>query len=307
MKNENNFRVQMMRVKGDYAPFVKVEYLDQDANEHAALLLVDSCSCHNVLIGPRAARHGVLLEKEEGIMNVYGSGNVMVQTSLAKSHFAFGGKQFHESFCIYGNDMELPAKIGDLPLLGILGNLFMQQNHLTIDYSDYTLHTSDVNPENLSISDCEFFFPMEIGMERYNLPVLALRKNDDVIVLLADTGATNNMIAAQSIEDFGLNCRFLESTDVISGIAGSTEVHDAMMDFSLLTYTEGDPGVVHREDLFKVTPHYIITPEAGECDKDGELLPPIVGIIGSPFMAKEKWALDFGAGLIYRSERHQSA
>ena len=32
MKNKNNFRVQMMRVIGDLAPFVRVEYVDQDAN-----------------------------------------------------------------------------------------------------------------------------------------------------------------------------------------------------------------------------------------------------------------------------------
>ena len=30
MKDQNNFRVQMMRVKGDLAPFAKVEYVDQD-------------------------------------------------------------------------------------------------------------------------------------------------------------------------------------------------------------------------------------------------------------------------------------
>ena len=32
MKNQTNFRVQMMRVKGDLAPFAQVEYVDQDAD-----------------------------------------------------------------------------------------------------------------------------------------------------------------------------------------------------------------------------------------------------------------------------------
>ena len=44
MKNETDFMVQLMRVKGDLATFAKVEYVDQDANTHSALIVVDSCS-----------------------------------------------------------------------------------------------------------------------------------------------------------------------------------------------------------------------------------------------------------------------
>ena len=300
MKNENNFRVQMMRVKGDLAPFVKVDYVDQDGKEHTALMVVDSCSCHNILFGCHAQQYGLVLQGEEGTMNVECTGNEIVTTSLAKFHFVLGGEQFHESFGITEGDINIIEKVDDLPLVGVLGNIFMQQHNLAIDYSDYTLHTSDVNPDNLPISACDFFFPMEIGLERYGLPVLAIRQNGSDLVAMADTSATDNMIAMQSIKDNGFDCQVLDTTDVISGIGGEMEVRDAKMRFSLLTLTEDDTEVVNHEDSFKVTSEYMITPEEGKCDKNGVQLPPVVGVIGSPFMAKEGWVLDFGVKYIYK-------
>lgn len=306
MKSNNNFKVQMLRVKGDLAPFVKVEYVDQDAKEHSVLMVADSCSCHNILIGTRAERHGVVLQKEEGTMKIGGAGNEMVTTSLAKFHFVLGGEQFYESFCIKEGDIQIPMEIEGMPIIGILGNLFLQQYRLAIDYSDYTLHISNVTPSNLPISACDFFFPMEIGLERYGLPVLAFRQNGNDVVALADTGATDNMIALQSMTDNGFDYRYLGTSDTITGIDGETEAKDAMMKFCLLTLTESETDVVHHEDVFKVTPHYMITPEEGQCDKNGVQLPPVVGIIGSPFMAKEGWVLDFGIKYIYKRKMEKS-
>ena len=300
MKNQTNFRVQMMRVKGDLAPFAQVDFVDQDAKEHTALMVVDSCSCHNILFGFRAQQHGLVMQAEEGTMNIECAGNEMVTTNLAKFYFVLGGEQFHESFCIMDGEVNIPKKVDELPIVGVLGNIFMQQHNLAIDYSDYTLHTSDVSPENLPISDCDFFFPMEIGLERYGVPVLAVRQNGNDLVAMADTGATNNMIASQTIEDNGFECQVLDTTDVVSGIAGSAAVKDAMVRFSLLTLTEDDTEVVHHEDSFKLTSEYMITPEEGKCDKNGVQLPPVVGVIGSPFMAKEGWVLDFGVKYIYK-------
>ena len=302
MKNQTNFRVQMMRVKGDLAPFAQVDYVDQDAKEHTALMLVDSCSCHNILFGFRAQQHGLVMQAEEGTMNIECAGNEMVTTNLAKFYFVLGGEQFHESFCIMDGEVNIPKKVDELPIVGVLGNIFMQQHNLAIDYSDYSLHTSDVSPENLPISDCDFFFPMEIGLERYGVPVLAVRQNGNDLVAMADTGATNNIIASQTIEDNGFECQVLDTTDVVSGIAGSAAVKDAMVRFSLLTLTEDDTEVVHHEDSFKLTSEYMITPEEGKCDKNGVQLPPVVGVIGSPFMAKEGWVLDFGVKYIYKKK-----
>ena len=292
----------MIKVEGDMVPFVKVEYVDLDANEQTALMVIDSCSTSNIIIGKRAERNGVVLQKEEGTMNIGGAGNEMVTTSLAKFHFVLGGEQFHESFCINDSDIQIPMAINGTPIIGILGNVFMLKYRLAINYSDFTLHTSNISQADLPVSACDFYFPMEIGLKKYGLPLLAIIQDGNEIMTLADTGATNNMIASQSITENGIDCRYLDSTGMVAGITGKTEVKNAIIKFCLLTQTEDSTDVIDYEDIFKVTPHYFITPSEGQCDKDGVQLPPVVGIIGSPFMAKEGWVLDFGIKSIYKKK-----
>jgi hypothetical protein len=43
-----------------------------------------------------------------------------------------------------------------------------------------------------------------------------------------------------------------------------------------------------------------MTPEIGDCDTNGDQLPPIEVLLGSPFIARERWILDFGANIIYK-------
>ena len=42
MKKESKISVKMFRIVGDYAPLVRVDFLDKDAQEHSGLLLLDS-------------------------------------------------------------------------------------------------------------------------------------------------------------------------------------------------------------------------------------------------------------------------
>ena len=49
MKKENDIRVSMYRVKGDAAPFVLVDYMDKDAQEHTGVMMLDSGCMGNIL------------------------------------------------------------------------------------------------------------------------------------------------------------------------------------------------------------------------------------------------------------------
>ena len=60
MKKESDIRVEMFRVQGDFAPFVKVDYMDKDAQEHTGLMLLDSGSTSNVLFSEMAERLGII-------------------------------------------------------------------------------------------------------------------------------------------------------------------------------------------------------------------------------------------------------
>jgi len=55
-----------------------------------------------------------------------------------------------------------------------------------------------------------------------------------------------------------------------------------------------------------VLPHTLLSTEEGQCDENGNELPPIVSLIGSPFMSRENWVLDFGARIIYKRKAEKN-
>lgn len=297
MKKEKDIRVEMTRVADNVAALVKVDYMDKDAQEHTGLLLLDSGSNLNFLTKEMETCMGELCKQKGESANILTVTGDKASTSVVTFSFVLGGIQFRENFCISD---QLPQIGGAIPIIGLLGNRFLQQYRLAIDFSDFTLHTSHVSPDNLTISDCEFFFPMDIGLKYYGLPVLSMAQGDWEIVAMADTGATNNMISAPSLSDKGFQCEYLSSTDTIHGITGSVETKDAILSFDLQMLSDGNDAVIQRKDVFKVHPQYLIEPREGECDEHGEQLDPVEALIGCPFMAREGWILDFGANIIYK-------
>ena len=276
MKKENDIRVEMFRVVGDFAPLVQVYYLDKNAQEHTGLLLLDSGSNENILCGYISCRLGqnCMIEGKKG--RVFTTSGDYQSLDYMNFSFAFGGQQFSEVFGVC--DMNLPKLVGNLQIIGIIGIEFMQRHQLVIDYSDFTIHTSDVSHDNLITSDCDFFTPMAIGLKYYNMPLVFMYQNGKEIMVLADTGASNNVLASQTIEDNSIECNYLESTDIIRGMAGNVVAKEAMVNFNLLTMKGDHVEALSHHDMFKVFPCYIYTPEDGMCDEEGEQLPPIEGI-----------------------------
>lgn len=298
MEKEKNINVEILRVEGDLDPFVKVDYMDKDAQEHTGLMILDSCSNLNFLSKEMIDCVGTLCKQEGEATNILTATGEEVAARVVWFSFVLGGVQFHEKFCI--NDNHFPEMGGEFPIIGIIGNEFMQQYRLAIDYSNFTLHTSHVSPDNLAISDCGFFFPIATGLKNYNVPVLCMGQGDLEIIAMADTAATDNVISAPALSDDGFHAEYLGNTDIINGLTGSIEAKDAVLDFDLLTLREEDDDTIPFKDVFNVHPQYLIEPAEGVCDENGEQLPPVEALISSPFMAKEGWVLDFGAKIIYK-------
>lgn len=302
MNNESkSIKVKMFRIVGDLAPLVRVDYIDKDAQEHSGLMMFDSCSTVNVLSSEMANCIGILSKMNNKSEEVITSTNIVVSLNRADFSFAFGGVQFHETFCI--NDHRLPRIKGDLPLVGILGNKFMLKHRLVIDYGDYTIHNFNANPELFSVSDCDLFVPMGYGLVYYGVPLLAMVHGEKQVFTMADTGASFNIVAKQTISDNGFECQYQGESDSISGLGGEeTKAEDAIVKFEFETLKDDDGSLdeISYTSQFKVIPHYPYTPSQGSCDKNGNSLPPVEVIIGSPFMAKEGWVLDFGADIVYK-------
>ena len=299
MKKEmNDIKVRMVRMEGDIAPFVEIAYVDKYAQDHTGLMLLDSGSTVNILSNEIADNIGELCKIDDMATAISSIAHGIMNTDNVRFSFALGGKLFNDTFCI--STKPLPIHVKGMAIIGILGIQFLQRHRLVIDYDEFTLHTSDVSPNNLSVSDCDFFFPMEIGLKFYGVPVLSVKQNGKELVTLVDTGATGNMMAEQALVDNKFKCYRFKGNDVMIGVTGEVDVEEAYVRFNMVSLDCDDVCEISHCDYFWLLPYNVFTPKEGVCDTNGEQLPPIEVLIGSPFMAKEGWVLDFGACIIYK-------
>jgi len=294
MKKEKDINVEMYRVVGDLNPFIKVDFVDQDAQEHTGLMMLDSGSNVNLLSSGADRYIGDLCWYDDTELEITDSVGETMIADYVHFSFAFGGKQFNEDFGI-DKDCHL-GNVEDLPIIGLLGNKFMQQHGLVIDYSDYTVHTSDIHLTGLCASYCDFIFPMETGLKNYGLPVLAIHHDETDAAVLADTGSSANVVSTQCIDQCDLKCEYQDEYDTLNGIKGSSDARWANVNFNLLTLRENRAESIPFHDSFMVINH----PVAEGYVFNDDVSQPIDGLIGSPFMAKQGWVLDFAQKMIYK-------
>ena len=296
MNAENNIRVELVRMEGNIAPFVQVNYMDKDAQEHTGLFLLDSCSNENILTTEVVNSLGSLCTIVDGVKTIASMAQEVVKASQVSFPLVLGDNQFQETFCISNMSFSLE----EITVIGILGNPFLRRNRLVIDFHDNMLHTSEISPSNFNISDCAFFFPMGMGLKFYRVPVLPIKQNGKELVTLVDTGANINVISNQALIDNDFKYERMKDDDVIMGLSGQAAADEAKVWFNMLLLYDDDITELSCCEYFKVLPDSIYTPQEGMCDTNGEQLPPIEVVLGFPFMAREGWILDFGAKLIYR-------
>jgi len=294
MKNEKIISVEMYRVVGDLNPFIKVDFVDKDAQEHTALMLLDSGSNVNLLSSGADRYIGDLCRHDDTELEITDSVGETIIADYVHFSFAFGGKQFNEDFGI-DKDCHL-GNVEDLPIIGLLGIKFMQQHELVIDYSDFTVHTSDIHQTGLCASECGFLFPMEIGLKNYGIPVLAIHHEEMDAAIIADTGSSSNVVSTHCISQCHLTCDYKGEADTMRGLKGRLEAQWADVRFQLLTLREDDTDGIPFNDSFLVVNHSV----AKGSDFGKNELQPIEGIVGSPFMAKHGWLLDFAQKVIYK-------
>ena len=300
MMEKKKINVSLFRVVNDIAPFVLVDYLDDNADEHTGAMLLDSASQSNILLSENKSlisySYGALNDKTK----INGIGRESVVADNVKINFTLGDAIFQETFCIA--ELDLPKSVGNYPLIGLLGNHFLTEHHLVIDYSDFTLHTPVINQETLSVSECEFYFPIGGMVAAYGVPVVPMNLNGQQVAAMADTGSTNNMIAFKTVEEKNVSFKMMEGEDEMNGIGGCVHVKEAVVPFSLISMTS-DHDCEKKIDSFKLSPSsHFISARKVTADNETVLLPPVDAILGSPFMARQGWILDFSLGVIYKKK-----
>ena len=293
----NSINTKFM-VEGDSLPFVGIKFKGMDGKIHSALMLMDTGSNFNIL----AAEMKVLIgkndwldERLDGAVNV---ANEVSELTQAMFNFEMDGQPFQEQFAFV--DGQHLMQINDMMFVGVLGNSFMQKYRLAIDYANMTVHTSNVTAEELNNGKYEFVIPIEYGLKHYNTPILHIKGKKHSAVAVVDTGCDDFTITQRAVDECGMDYHLTGNILNVAGPNGIVEGQECVLNFSLTDHKGNRIGKQSFEETVEIIPTIPNVLEDGECDKDGNLLPPVDGMIGSPFMAKQKWVIDFGVRAMYK-------
>lgn len=294
----NNINLKFYEVDEDSLPFVEIRFKGTDSKMYSALMLMDSGSNINSL----AEEMRVLIGNTDWVANISEVVNVANENKevpCAKFGFEMDGQPFQEEFVFNGLQL---MQIDDMIFVGVLGNSFMQKYHLAIDYSNLTVHTSNMTLDQLKNANCSFIIPMDYGLKFYNVPILKIRGKERDAVVVVDSGCDNFTLSQNALDECGLSYKLTGNIHPVEGPNGSVEANECVLDFMLIYNWSNEIDKHVYQAKIDVLPNSIIITDEGECDDEGTPLSPIDGMIGSPFMARQKWIIDFGVKALFKFE-----
>lgn len=294
----NNINLKFYEVDEDSLPFVEIRFKGTDSKMYSALMLMDSGSNINSL----AEEMRVLIGNTDWVANISEVVNVANENKevpCAKFGFEMDGQPFQEEFVFNGLQL---MQIDDMIFVGVLGNSFMQKYHLAIDYSNLTVHTSNMTLDQLKNANYSFIIPMEYGLKFYNVPILKIRGKERDAVVVVDSGCDNFTLSQNALDECGLSYKLTGNIHPVEGPNGSVEANECVLDFMLIYNWSNEIDKHVHQAKIDVLPNSIIITDEGECDDEGTPLSPIDGMIGSPFMARQKWIIDFGVKALFKFE-----
>lgn len=291
-KRKKNINAKLWIAEGTCIPFVEVSYMDKDAQEHMGFMMLDTGSTVNFLFGDISEWVVESDRKDEAEMPVQDCMGGMFLSSEVKLSFVFGSSQFTEQFVCSG--AKTTKLNGDMPIIGILGNNFLEKQGLTIDFSNGRVYTSHLGSGEVYNLGCDFFYPLFVGMENYGVPTVDVHYKKTDVPLIVDTGSGANVVSLKCIKRCHLDCKFTDKPYSLQSVSGINVALLAKVKIALdiMDDVEDYPSF---ETSFMVTDHPIR-------ERTGKTR-AVEGIIGAPFMVQYGWVIDFGAGVIY----HQKA
>ena len=299
MKEQNKFNVSFYKVdEDDVMPFVEIKFKGKDGKTCSALMLMDSGSNVNALSTEMRSfidENDWLPDESEKVVSL---DNEEIEHPCAKFQFEMGGYIFNEK-CLVFNNLHV-MQIGDRMFIGIIGTRFMQKYHLAIDFRKMSVHTSDMTMEDLHKQGGDFIIPMEYGLKHYNGPILKIRGDKRDAIAFLDTGSDGLTVSQTAIEECGLTYKITSDVQSVLGGNGNVDAKECILNFRIADHLGNDIDNTYYKEEAIIVPHSFDVLEDGECDDEGKLLSPLEGMIGTPFIAKQKWILDFTAKAIYK-------
>lgn len=275
---------------------IVVNYIDVAGKEKQGLFVIDS-GCTDSYIASKALDLAKTKITRKQIKD-YQNGWVTHSVKSCQLELGLGDERIQEEFFVSD------SMIFDDDVIGILGNRFLQRNDLAIDYGTLSLRTSDIDHSNLCIKDCSYFFPMELGLRAFGVPVLMLRGRDGQdYAALADTGSDANVITENKLCDITQDYRKTEYGNCIQLIDSQLESTIAEAEILLGSLQGGEEYLRfdhHAVKLFVVDQDAILTAANDGCEDEESDKGRVDAIFGNPFLMSQGLVLDFKAKIIFK-------
>lgn len=294
-----NFTARLRNIQETKFPLVKAAFTGKDGQSYSGIMMIDTGSANCILnksVLPYLEDNATIEGEKMNILSIQGKGVECQGVSLS---FHIGNGTFSDTFYV-NKEMDFDQMFNS-PFIGIIGNKFLMNNNIVLDYKTETLHTSsgtiEGNPE-----DYAFLFPMSFGLKQYSIPVVGLIYGDKEYLLVADSGANDTVITKHLMDDAGICVKHLEDDGTITCFTTET-MKTALYDVPLSLFSLGGtpecPKLYTQNDKVQVISNCKHIME-GYKDAEGNDLMPLSGMLSSDFMLRNKWVLDFGTCIMYQ-------
>lgn len=293
---EPAFEAKLRNINKVKMPLVKAAFQGKDGNVYIGQMLIDTGCVDCILnrsIVPLLHESAKLENSTHSIFSMESHETVCQGYNFA---FRMGNLVFGDTFYVnphFNFDSEIEG------FIGIIGHSFLRKHKYVLDYETKTLRSSDGSLGELE--DYEFFFPMEVGIENYNIPIVGLVSGEKEFVMIADSGADYTLLTRHTLDELGLSSKKRKLTGSVKGFSNKImETSTQRVQLPLLSIggTAESPKICICKDNANVTSEIKYIME-GLKDPKGQPNPPISGLLSSSFMLKHKWVLDFGLGVMY--------
>ena len=177
----------------------------------------------------------------------------------------------------------IPQEEGKV-IVGILGIDFLKKNKCIIDFKKSALYIN-IKKENPKKT-------IEINYDESGIPLIMINGGKGPMPCLLDTGSDSNIMSQGALVNGSFTFSLTNKTDLLYGLGYKIKSTSAVVCF----FNEG-MGDGHFEEEFQIP-----TDEANAMLNIGKNKKVEI-IIGSNFMKKNQWVLDFANSIIYRKAK----
>ena len=293
---EKKFEAKLRNIHEVKMPFVKAAFQGKDGNVYIGIMLVDT-GCVNCILNRSVVP---LLEpgakREDDVMEIF---SIQADQNSCQGYdftFKMGNEMFTDVFYV-NQDFNFDVEIEGF--IGIIGYQFLQKHKLVLDYASETLH------ESMSVvgdpNDYKYFFPMKIGIENYNIPIVGLVKGDKEFIMVADSGANSTLLTHHVLTQLEQQVEEETGHGSVTGFNNKpmpTTIHEVELPLLSIGGTAENPKLYNCKDVVNIIREHKYIIDNIKDPKDNDL-PPLSGLLSSAFMLDHRWVLDFGQGVMY--------